>query len=215
MPIWIDNRGSGEKELFQLLEDKHLAVEQVHLGSGDIAFGDVSIERKTVSDLVGSVVGSKKRPHSRHFWDQLKVLKNTYKIPLMIIEGNIDYKDKLVSGIIFSLTLDWKIQWIHTYNLYDTAEAIARLFTKYGSVKASGYPPSAVRKEQKPKRIRWAMLQCIRGIGPVTASKILKELPYICIGSRFYSKFSLSMKGTLHLTYDHLWTCVSRLIWQK
>jgi len=174
MPIFIDTRGEGEKELYHLLRNKHLAVEYKHIDSGDIVFGNdvggyVGIERKTIADLVNSVRGQ-----NRHFWDQLKVLKNTYKTPLVIIEGRIDYKDKLVSGILFSLTFGWKLQWIGTYNIYDTAEAITRLFTKFGVNKASGYPPAAVRKEDTPAKIQWAMIQCVRGIGPSSATKILK-----------------------------------------
>jgi len=182
MPIFIDNRGSGEEELYNLLKSKHLAVEHKHIDSGDIVFGIdgdmVGIERKTVNDLIKSVVGSKKYPASRHFWDQIKVLKATYKTPLVIIEGTIDFKDKLVSGILFGLLLGWKIPYINTYNVYDTAEAVSRMFTRYGENKAKGYPPAAVRKEASPTKIRWAMLQCCKGIGPATATKILKSIDY-------------------------------------
>jgi len=174
MPIYIDNRGSGEEELYHLLKSKHLAVERQYIESGDIVFGDVRIERKTVSDLVNSVVGG-----NRHFWDQLEVLKNTYKTPLLIIEGRIDYKDRLVSGILMSIILGWKMPFISTYNTYDTAEFIEKLFTRYGSNRSKGYPPAAVIKAKSPKKVQWAMLQCVRGIGPATSAKIL-NLVDIC-----------------------------------
>ena len=177
MVIYIDNRGSGEEELYNLLKSKHLAVERKYIESGDIVFGIdndmIGIERKTVSDLVNSVVGE-----NRHFWTQLEVLKATYKTPLVIIEGRIDFKDKLISGILFSLLLGWKIPYINTYNVYDTAEAISRMFTRYGENKAKGYPPVAVKKEVSPAKIRHTMLQCCRGIGPATATKILKSIDY-------------------------------------
>jgi len=59
--------------------------------------------------------------------------------------------------------------------LQDSAYAIKSLFIKYGSSKSKGYPPSAVRKADTPEKIRWMMLQCIRGIGPKTAKRILEE----------------------------------------
>lgn len=197
MPIFIDNRGEGEKEIYNLLKFKNLAVKMKYIESGDIVFGNeedgyVGIERKTIADLVNSVTGK-----NRHFWEQIKVLRETYKYPLVIVEGTLDYKDKLISGILFSLTFGWKIQWISTYNTYDTAEAISRMFTRYGTNKASGYPPSCVRKEMSPNKIRWAMLQCIRNVGPTTATNILKEVEFKALvnGEVDSKKLAKSVKG--------------------
>jgi len=173
--IFIDNRGKGEKELYDLLKEKHLAVERRYMESGDIVFGEegnqVGIERKRIDDLLSSVTGGE-----RHFWEQVEVLKNTYKTPLVIIEGRIDYSDRMIAGILFSLILGWKVPYIPTYNLYETDDVVERLFTRYDVNRASGYPPPAVRKEDKPEKIRWAMLQCIRDIGSVKASLLIKEL---------------------------------------
>jgi len=173
MPIFVDNRGEGEKEVFYHLQNMHLAVERRHVDSGDIVFGEVGIERKTINDLENSVTGK-----NRHFWEQLEVLKATYPIPLLVVEGYIDYKDKLVSGILFSVLLGWRIPYISSPNTLGTAQIVARMFTRYGSNKAKGYPPAAVRKEYTPAKIRWAMLQCIRGVGPVMATKLMKEVGF-------------------------------------
>jgi len=94
MPIFIDSRGSGEADLAKLLKEMHLAVEVRHIDSGDIVFGEVGIERKTLNDLTNSIYGA-----NRHFWEQIKVLKNTYKNPFILIEGLIDWKDKFVAGV--------------------------------------------------------------------------------------------------------------------
>ena len=175
MPIFIDNRGKGEAELaFILSNTYHLAVEVKNLKSGDIVFGDVGIERKTLNDLVSSVVGQ-----TRHFWEQLKTLKNTYKYPFVLIEGPINWKDKWLSGVIFSVMLGWRVPIIPTYNLADSAQAIERLFNKYGPAKSGSYP-AVVVKADTPERIHWAMLQCIRGIGPKCASDIMKVMnPFV------------------------------------
>jgi Fanconi anemia group M protein len=197
MPIYVDSRGSGEQEVYTLLKAKHLDVKRQYIESGDIVFGDesngyVGIERKTISDLVNSVTGK-----NRHFWEQIKVLKETYKYPLVIVEGALDYKDKLISGILFSLTFGWRIQWISTYNTYDTAEAITRMFTRYGTNKASGYPPACVKKAMSPDKIKWAMLQCVRNVGPTTATNILKVVEFKALvnGEVDYEKLAKSVKG--------------------
>jgi len=171
--IFIDNRGSGEEELYELLNERHLAVDRRFIESGDIVFGEVGIERKTVSDLVSSVISKK-----HHFWEQLKVLKNTYKIPLLVVEGNINYKDRMVSGILASVVLGWKLPYITTHDIHQTTDLIGNLFTRYGVSKTNAYPPRAVIKESSIARIRWAMIQCIEGIGPRMASKILTIVPF-------------------------------------
>lgn len=171
--IYIDNRGSGEGELYTLLSNKHLAVERRYIESGDIVFDNIGIERKTISDLINSVIGN-----NRHFWEQLKVLKDTYEKPLLLIEGSIDYKNKLVTGILFAVLLRWNIPYINTYNIYDTAEAVSRMFIKCGQNKVKGYPPAAVKKETTIEKIQWTMLQCIRNVGPSTATKILETVKF-------------------------------------
>jgi len=175
IPIFIDSRGSGEADLAKLLKEMHLAVEVRHIDSGDIVFGDVGIERKTVQDLINSVMGQNK-----HFWEQLDVLKHTYKLPIVIVEGPFSYKDAWISGVLTSILFGWKIAYVTTFNMEETSLFIKRLFIKYGPSKTKAYPPAAVRKADTPEKIRWMMLQCIRGIGPKAATKIIKEInPFI------------------------------------
>lgn len=188
--IYIDSRGSGEKELFTLLNNKHLAVEQKYLESADICFGEVGIERKEVNDLVNSVIGE-----NRHYWQQLKVLKDTYKKPIVIIEGTVNWKDKMVAGIILSTLLKWNIPIIQTHNIYDTAEKIYQMFTCYGSNKCKSYPPIVVKKGLTVKEIQWCMLMTVRGIGTETAKKILKYVEFKCIGECDPKQLSKNIKG--------------------
>jgi len=193
MPIWIDNRGQGEEELYNILLSKHLAVERRYIESGDIVIGEIGIERKTIQDLINSVAGQ-----NRHFWEQIEVLKNTYKIPIVIVEGTLNYTDRLVSGIVLmGLLLGWRVPYISTYNIYETADVVQRLFTCYGAKKAAGYPPAAVIKELTPERIRWAMIQCVRGVGPSMATKILKLVTFeeLVSGNINWQWFAKSIKG--------------------
>ena len=46
--IYIDSRGSGEKELYQLLQMRNLDVTRTKVESGDIVFSGIGLERKSV-----------------------------------------------------------------------------------------------------------------------------------------------------------------------
>jgi ERCC4-type nuclease len=173
--IFIDNRGTGEEELARILQVRfHLAVEVRHLDSGDVNFGDIGIERKSLADLYNSVSGK-----NRHFWEQLEVLKRTYKSPFVMWEGPVDFSDNWVSGVYFSIILGWRIPVIHTTNIDDSARAVKQLFLKYGRSTDKSYPPAGVTKMESPEKVRWMMLQCVRGIGPKTAESIIRECPFL------------------------------------
>lgn len=172
MPLFVDDR--EPQEVINYLKRNNLAVEVKHIESGDYVFGEVAIERKTTIDLVNSVVSG-----SRHLWDQLDTMKRTYTIPILFIEGQIDHRDRLTMGILTTVILFWKYQTVFTKDKEDTSKWVAALFTKYGVGKTGRIPPAAVIREDTPKQIRWAMLQCIRGVGPKTADRILEEIPDI------------------------------------
>lgn len=176
MPIYIDTRGTGETAIAEELKKLHYPVELKHIESGDYVFGDtgVAIERKTISDLCNSVTGG-----NRHFWEQLKVMKDTYKKPLILIEGYIDWNDKLLASIIISIVEGWGIPYINSSSISQSAKIIGKVFDRYGTAKTAKIPPPAVVKQQTVKMIKWTMLQCIKGIGGVTAKRIMEEIPNI------------------------------------
>ena len=186
--IWIDSRGKGESELAEMLKSKfHLEVTVQHLDSADICIGEIGIERKTVGDLVFSTIGG-----DRHIWNQIEVLKNTYKHPVFIIEGYLNKKDRLIMGVLYSIAIGWSIPFYNTYNLQETAEVIDQIYTKYGTSKTSNLPPAAVIRSKSPQEIQWCMLQCVKGIGPKTATQIMHDIPN-AIGSG-YMYHNLDMK---------------------
>ena len=155
--------------------EKELPVEVITLKSADVVINDnIGIERKTVEDLKNSVTS-----RDRTLWDQVKVLKETYKHPAIIVEGYINPKEVLVGSIINSLQIGWSIPIIYTENLKSTADKIEKIWNQYGEKKYTGPPPPCVIKAKSPKEIRWAMVQCIAGIGSIKAKEILQKNPTI------------------------------------
>jgi ERCC4-type nuclease len=185
LTILIDKRGYGESKIASVLQVLKVPIEIVKLESADYVINNRGIERKTVKDLVNSCTKG-----SRHLWQQLETLKNTYERPLVLIEGKIP-KLGIEKTLIDSISIGWGIPIILTKNLHETAYKLRDIHDKYNKDNKdnkNNIPPAVVNKSYTPERIRWAMLQCVKGIGSIKASKIIEELPDIfqCAYSRAY-----------------------------
>jgi len=176
MPLYVDYRELAE--IVQELRQHQLAVEVMYLESGDYAFGEVGIERKTMSDLINSVT-------DRRLWKQLDTLRRTYAIPILLLEGWGSYStlDKFTQGVITTLLLFWKQSIIISHDWLESAKWIEGLFLKYGVGKSNREPPAVVKKPKTIRDTKLEMLQCIQGVGPVTAKKILDAVPNIFLNN--------------------------------
>ena len=190
LPVFIDTRGEGEAEIAKFLQKMNIPVELRHIDSGDYVFNDIAIERKTVQDLFNSVYGE-----NRHFWDQLKTMKETYKKCIVLIEGEINMEDRTVSGIYYSIIGGWNIPVIFTKNHKDSASCIAKLFDRYGVGSQNKVPPSVVRKEVSTQKIKLSMLECVMGIGGTLAKKILDAEPLIISTAVNYTYLNKKLCG--------------------
>jgi len=186
MPIFCDSR--KEDNIIRELKHKHLAIDVRLLESADYCFGDVGIERKTVSDLYNSAM-------SKRLWTQLGTLRKTYKIPILIIENFQSFRqlDKVTQGIITTLILFWKQQIIFSFDYLESSKWIEALFLKYGVGKSNREPPAAVKKQKTIKSIKLEALQCVKGIGVVKAKLILEKNPKIFSMKPY--KLDLAVKG--------------------
>ena len=162
------------QDIIDMLKRRNLAVEVRHIDSGDYIMGNLAIERKTIQDLINSVTSGE-----RHMWTQLETMRNTYEQQILLIEGTIDYKDRLLMGILTTIILFWKYQTIFSKDKNETVEWIERLYTKFGINRAIKEPPIAVIRSDTPEDIRWAMCQTVKGIGSKIAREIIKNNPKI------------------------------------
>jgi ERCC4-type nuclease len=166
-----------------------------HIESGDYVFDQVGIERKTISDLVGSVTGKEK---GHNFWNQLKILKDTYKKPLVLIEGFIDWDDRMVSSIVIGITEGFSVPYINSSGHNQSANIIGRIWERYGVARTSKIPPPAVKKGYSNNQITWMMLQTIPHLGGVLAKRIADADPYIF--SRYDTKSFYQLETMLNKT---------------
>jgi len=179
MPIYIDTRGKGEKDVARELRN-YMSLSDIHmvvLQSGDYNFGDVGIERKTISDLFHTIYMKKKE--GGRLWRQLDTLKRTYKYPFLLIEGVVDWSEPVLAGTLNSILLFSNIKLIFTSSQHQTAIELVKMYNKYGTTKSGTPPPPAVVRGVTVKEVRWGMLQCIRGVGPNGAKKIMDADPQL------------------------------------
>ena len=177
MPLYIDNRGKGEKDVARLMLNfiSKSDINITTLESGDYCFGDVGIERKAISDLYHTVY--MKQKEGGRLWRQLDTLKHTYKYPFLLIEGQVDWSEPVIAGVLNSILLFSNVKLIFTDSQRESAIEIVKLYNKYGKTKSGTPPPPAVIRGKTVKEVRWGMLQCVRGVGPNGAKKIIDTVP--------------------------------------
>ena len=138
----------------------------------DYLIGQTAIERKTVSDLISSMI-------NKRLIQQLKHLQN-YPQRLLIIEGNLQEVlkedsniSKALRGLILSIIHNFQTPIIQTSNHIDTAKYLITL------AKQQLKPQTPISLHSRiPKTIKEQkqyILESFPNIGPKTAEKLLKK----------------------------------------
>ncbi|PIN94947.1 hypothetical protein COU53_01585 [Candidatus Pacearchaeota archaeon CG10_big_fil_rev_8_21_14_0_10_30_48] len=171
--IIVDTREKNSliaSELMRLQCD----VEFQHLGIGDYIVKDTVIERKTISDFLGSMLNKR----------LVKQLKNMQplKSKFLIIEGIDEHElyhseshinENAIRGFLLSIILNFKIPIIYTKDYADTAKFLIVLAKKPTKEQESG-----INDKPKPRDVKEQLqyiLEGFPGIGPKTARKLLEE----------------------------------------
>ena len=145
---------------------------------GDYIVKNTLIERKTVSDFIGSMVSGRLR----------KQLKNMQKVKnkILLIEGideqelyhpESNINENAIRGFLLSIILNYKIPIIFTKNYEDTAKFLVVLAKKQEKERELGIntkPRATSVKEQLQ-----FIIEGFPGIGPKNAKKLLNEFKTI------------------------------------
>jgi len=117
--IFIDSR---ENSIIEYFKQYDCVIQKKMLLYGDFLVSDrVCIEKKTVNDFIQSIT-------DKRLFQQLKLLKENFEKPILIIEGeNSLYgtlQPNVIRGALSSITVDLRIPIIWTRDIADTAGII-------------------------------------------------------------------------------------------
>ena len=175
--MYVDSR--EPESYLRMLKYLGIPVEVKQLEVGDYIFGNVIVERKTVSDFLNSLFRGR-------LWKQLEEMKKQKDaIPILIVLG--DYpKGKqfnIFLGAVSSIVLKWRIPVVVILGL--ERDKIQRYFSSLLSslyvkitMKSRGKQPLLLsRKGYDLEEIRVNMLCCIPKVGINKAMSILEKYP--------------------------------------
>jgi len=171
--IIVDNRERNSL-VFSELSKLGFPIEFQQLPIGDYIVKDTVIERKTISDFLGSMLNKR----------LIKQLKNMQplKSKFLIIEGIDEHElyhseshinENAIRGFLLSIILNFKIPIIYTKDYADTAKFLIVL-----AKKSSKEIEAGINDKPKPRDVKEQLqyiLEGFPGIGPKTARKLLEE----------------------------------------
>lgn len=166
--IIVDNREKNSLVISELISlDNKIELKQLDIA--DYIIGGIVIERKTIYDLISSML-------NKRLFTQLENIKQ-YENALLIIEGytslnleEIKLNENTIRGLIISISLDYKIPIIFTNDPRDTALFLS-LFAKKKKTEISLRTKLKMPDSQRIKFI----LEGFPSIGPITAKKLLEK----------------------------------------
>ena len=173
--VIIDNR---ERKLMALLDKKKDIITYVseQLDIADVVISEeVAIERKEGFDFVSSIMDNR-------LFEQLLRLKDTYKTPIIILEGlndkvfnKVGMKISSIYGALAFVSYKLGVSVIPTRNLEDTAIAIERIAYRE---QVKNDMPLLSRKAPKGMTIEDRRIYIIEGlvdIGPKKAKLLIEQ----------------------------------------
>lgn len=171
IPIIIaDIHEKNSLVISELCMSSEIKVEIKSLKIADYIINDIAIERKTVSDLISSMI-------NKRLIEQLKQMKK-YKDCLLILEGDLDEvlnknMSKAVKGFIISISLNYKIPIIRTKDYLDTSNYLLTIAKQQSKPKTQTTLHPRIPKTKTEQKSY--ILESFPNIGPVKSKKLLDK----------------------------------------
>ncbi len=173
--VIIDNR-ERNLDIIDGLQNSGIELVFAQNPVGDYILSDrVCVERKTTSDLEGSIINSR-------LFDQLDRLKNSFEKPMVIIENNGEgYRltGNVILGAILAVYLDYGIQVIWSSDALETADILATIAKREQDGKQR--EPRLVGLKKAHSEYEWQLLilNSIPGVGTKLAKNMLANFKSI------------------------------------
>jgi ERCC4-related helicase/DNA uptake protein ComE-like DNA-binding protein len=170
--ILMDDRERSPKMAKELAE-QGMKVQLKRLGVGDYMLSpECVVEFKNVKDFVDSILDGR-------LLEQVKVLKNTYKKPLLVVEGQEDiYSQRnihpnAIRGMLATITVSYGIPLIQTKTQKETAGLLA-MIAKREQEKDDNFTLHS-RKPLTLKEQQEYLVASIPGVGSILSKPLLKK----------------------------------------
>ncbi|MDD3159508.1 MAG: DEAD/DEAH box helicase [Candidatus ainarchaeum sp.] len=177
--IYVDSREQKSTVAKHLFEKECKIIQQT-LPIGDFLLSeDIGVERKTISDFVSSIIDGR-------LFSQIVYLKENYKKPLIILEGNFseiytlrNINKGAIIGAISSISIDYAIPIIHTQNEIETSEYLYAIAKREQIDNKKEISLRVGRKGLTLKENQQYIMEGFPLVGPSLAKNLLKEFKSI------------------------------------
>ncbi|MGI0141867.1 MAG: ERCC4 domain-containing protein [Candidatus Micrarchaeales archaeon] len=171
--IIIDNR-ERNLEIIQGLEESGVELTFAQLPVGDYILSDrICVERKTSSDLEGSIINSR-------LFDQLERLKASFEKPMLIIEGNgFRLRSNVILGTVLKAYIDYAIPVIWSGDALETADILSAISKREQEHKTHEPRFVGIKKAYTEDQWQLLILSSIPGVGTKLAMNLLKHFKSI------------------------------------
>ncbi len=170
--IIVDER-ERKSGIPELLRAVGINIEMKTLPIGDyIVAPETIVERKSIHDLISSIFDGR-------LFDQCNRLKEHFKFPIILIEGNLDEINNITEnplifyGAISGIALDFKIPVLPTPNADHTAKLLVSLCSRKES--STGPFLKKIRKSNDMQRQQLTVLSSLPGVGEKLALRMLEK----------------------------------------
>ena len=160
----------------ELYKSTQVKLEIKSLKIADYIIGEIALERKTISDLVSSMI-------NKRLIQQLMQMRK-YKKSILIVEGDIEevYQEnnnisKALRGFILSIITNYNTSIIFAKDYEDTAKYLITFAKQQSKPKTSVSLHSRIPKSLKEQK--QYILESFPNIGPKKAEKLLKKFKTI------------------------------------
>ena len=174
--IIVDIHEKNSLILSELHKSTHVRLEIRSLKIADYIIGEIALERKTISDLISSMI-------NKRLIQQLMQMKK-YKKSILIIEGDLEeiYQEndnisKALRGFILSIIVNYNTSIIFAKDYEDTAKYLITLSKQQLKPKTPVSFHSRIPKSLKEQK--QYILESFPNIGPKKAEKLLKKFKTI------------------------------------
>ena len=165
--IYADCR-EAPSHINQHMEDLGATVSCKQLKVGDyIASDKVCIERKTISDFLGSIM-------NQRLFRQLDELSSNFESPVLIIEGNPELlwhgssmHPNAIRGALASITVDYRVPIIWTRHSRETAAQVYWIARREQNKKHNGV---SIRGEKRPANLPGQQEFVVAGLPSVNST---------------------------------------------